>query len=74
MNCREAVEHLYEYLDKELTPEVERAVRQHLHDCQPCLDQFDFEDAFLRFLQARCKTRSAPPELKHRILHELFGE
>jgi anti-sigma factor (TIGR02949 family) len=74
MNCREAVEHLYEYLDKELTPDVERAVRQHIADCQPCLEQFDFEAAFLKFLQARCQSRCAPPDLKRRILHELFGE
>ena len=44
MNCREAVEHLYEYLDKELTPAVEREVRDHLEDCHPCLEQFDFEE------------------------------
>jgi len=74
MNCREAVEHLYEYLDKELTPDIEREVRDHLQDCSPCLEQFDFEHAFLTFLQARCRTRSAPPALKRKILHELFGE
>jgi len=74
MNCREAVEHLFEYLDKELTPEVEREVREHLSDCRPCLEQFDFEDTFLKFLHARCRSRTAPPELKRRILHELFGE
>ena len=74
MNCREAVDHLYEYLDQELTPEIERAVRQHLVDCQPCLEQFDFDEAFLKFLQARCRSRCAPSELKRRILHELFGE
>jgi mycothiol system anti-sigma-R factor len=73
MNCREAAEPLYEYLDKELTPAVEREVRGHLEDCQPCLEHFDFEQAFLRFLQARCRARSAPPELKRKILHELFG-
>lgn len=73
MNCRDAVEHLYEYLDKELTPAVEREVRDHLEDCHPCLEQFDFEQAFLRFLQARCRSRSAPPDLKRKILHELFG-
>ena len=73
MNCREAAEHLYEYLDKELTPAIEREVRGHLEDCQPCLEQFDFEQAFLRFLQARCRARCAPPDLKRKILHELFG-
>src|SRR5207247_5341117 len=30
MNCRECVEHLYEFLDRELTPEVEREIREHL--------------------------------------------
>ena len=74
MNCREAVERLYEYLDRELTPEAEREVRQHLEACRPCGQHFDFEQAFLKFVAARCRTRAAPPELKRRILRELFDE
>ena len=74
MNCREALDHVYEFLDKELTPDVEREVREHLEACKPCGHHFDFEQAFLTFLQARCRTRSAPPDLKRRILHDLFGE
>ena len=74
MNCREALEHLYEFLDQELTPEVEREVREHLEACSPCEECFDFQDAFLKFLQARTRSRCAPPELRRRILHELFGE
>ena len=35
MNCRECVEHLYEFLDRELTPEVEREIREHLEDSPP---------------------------------------
>jgi mycothiol system anti-sigma-R factor len=74
MNCREALEHLYEFLDEELTPELQNEVRQHLEACSPCGERFDSQDAFLKFLQARCRSKSAPPELKRRILHELFGE
>lgn len=74
MNCREAFDRLYEYLDRELTPEVEAKVREHLHDCRPCVEHFDAEQAFLKFVEARCKSRSAPPELKRRILDELFDE
>jgi mycothiol system anti-sigma-R factor len=74
MNCREALDHVYEYLDRELTPEVELEVREHLQACQPCGQHFDFEDAFLKFLQARCRGRSAPPDLKRRILRDLFDE
>jgi len=74
MNCREALERVYEFLDQDLTPEVEREVRVHLQACKPCGQHFDFEQTFLKFLQARCRTRSAPPDLKRRILNDLFGE
>ncbi|MGH2670583.1 MAG: anti-sigma factor family protein, partial [bacterium] len=42
MNCRECVEHLYEFLDREVTPQLERDMRQHLKECPPCGEQFDF--------------------------------
>jgi anti-sigma factor (TIGR02949 family) len=74
VNCDEALKHLYEFLDKELTPEMEREVRVHLEACRPCVGHFDFEEAFLQFLHIRCRTRGAPPELKRKILSELFGE
>lgn len=74
MNCRDCVEHLYEYLDRELTPELEREIRAHLEDCSPCDEQLNFESLFLTFLRARCRAQGAPPELKRRVLRELFGE
>lgn len=74
MNCRDAAERLYEYLDRELTPEAEAKVREHLKACPPCGEHFDDEQAFLKFVEARCRSRCAPPELKRRILQDLFGE
>ncbi len=74
MNCRQCTEHLYEYLDRELTPELEHEIREHLAECPPCGEHFDFEQLFLDFLRARCRAQGAPPELKRRILRELFDE
>ncbi len=74
MNCQEALEHLYEYLDRELTPADEQRLRGHLRACHPCNERFDVEQAFLKFVEARCRARGAPPELRRRILNELFGE
>ncbi len=74
MNCRECVDHLYEFLDRELTPQLEQDIRAHLEDCPPCEEQYDFEELFLKFLKARCRAQGAPPELKKRVLRELFGE
>src|SRR5258706_16339618 len=72
MNCRECKEHLYEYLDRELTPAVEQEIRQHIADCPPCGEEFDFEKLCLGFLRARCRAQGAPPALKHRLLDELL--
>jgi mycothiol system anti-sigma-R factor len=74
MNCRECKEHLFEFLDRELTPQLETEIRQHLIECPPCGEEFDFDKVFLQFLQARCRAQGAPLELKRRILNELFDE
>jgi mycothiol system anti-sigma-R factor len=74
MNCRECVEYLYPFLDRELTPEVEQEIKQHLEGCPPCDDQYDFEELFLKFVRARCQSQGAPQALRQRILRELFDE
>jgi anti-sigma factor (TIGR02949 family) len=72
LECREALEHLYEYFDRELTPEVRSEVERHLQACAGCSRHFEFERAFLRFLEARARGRGASPEVRRRILRELF--
>jgi anti-sigma factor (TIGR02949 family) len=74
MKCRECIEHLYEYLDRELTPAVETEIRAHLTHCPPCGHKFDFEAAFQKFVKAKTRAHGCPPELKQRILRELFDE
>jgi len=73
MNCRECVEHLYEFLDREVTPELEQEIRAHLEDCPQCEEQSQFDELFLKFLRARCKTKWSPAQLKQRMLREMFG-
>jgi len=72
MACREAIERLYEYFDRELTPEVRAEVEHHLRACAGCVRHFEFERAFLKFLEARARGRGAGPEVRRRILKELF--
>jgi len=72
VDCHAAVNQLYEYLDGELTPATETAVRTHLAECAHCFALFDFETAYCRFLQARARAQGAPPDLKRRILDELL--
>ena len=48
-------------------------MEQHLNACAGCFRHFQFERAYVRFLEARARGRGAGPELKRRIIQELFG-
>ncbi|NIM52102.1 MAG: mycothiol system anti-sigma-R factor [Gemmatimonadales bacterium] len=72
IDCREALDRLYEYLDAELTPELAQEVADHLAKCAPCLAVSKFETAYLRFLEARTRAQGAPDDLKKRILERLL--
>ena len=73
-DCRAAVDHLYDYLDGELTTADADLVRAHLEACAHCFRFFDFEAAFLRFIEARRRGEHASPELRRRILDKLLSE
>lgn len=72
--CEDAMERVYEYLDGELTPEVQRAIQQHLEECAECEPRFAHERVFLAFLAQRARIESAPPELRKRIMRQLVEE
>ena len=73
VDCTEAVEVLYHFLDGELT-EVRRVeIRQHLEACLPCWEAYDFE-AELKLLIARRCSEVAPDALRQRVADALRRE
>lgn len=72
IDCAQAAAHLYELLDRELTPELEAAVRAHLDECARCFSVYEFERGFKTFLEARTRTQGAPEHLKRAIFERLF--
>ncbi len=74
IDCREALDRLYEYLDEELTPIRAEEVRLHIEKCAPCFQLSSFEDTYLRFLEARTRARRAPDALRKKILHDVLFE
>ena len=68
--CRDVVEHIYEYVDGEVTPQALAAVREHLLSCPPCLEQYDVQVA-LKELVRRCCQDRAPDSLRVRILAQV---
>ena len=69
-NCDVALAELYEFLDGELNDESRRRIEQHLRDCSPCLEAFDFEAEVRRLLANRCRDQ-CPDALRQRIQNAL---
>ena len=72
IDCEEAIQHLYDLLDRELTADLEGQVREHFRMCARCYPLLQFEQAFARFLQARTRTRGAPEGLRRRIFEQIM--
>ena len=68
--CEEALTELYTFLDGELTVEKREHIRVHLDDCNPCLEQYDFEAELRIVIAAQCK-ESVPQSLKEKIAQKL---
>lgn len=68
--CEEALTELYTFLDGELTVEKREHIRVHLDDCNPCLEQYDFEAELRTVISMKCK-ESVPQTLKDQIAAKL---
>lgn len=68
--CEEALAELYTFLDGELTEDRRGFIRQHLDDCNPCLEAFDFEAELRLVIKHRC-TEEVPESLRARIAGQL---
>ena len=69
--CEHVLERVYEFLDHELDEASGDAIRQHLVDCEPCLDRFDVEQAVKALVNRCCGNDLAPDHLRARVLSRL---
>ena len=74
LDCEAVMRQLWDYLDGELTPDRERAVRAHLAMCSRCQPQQDFEKSFMRALTASRREHSRPDAIKARVIAALRAE
>lgn len=65
-DCSETLRELYYYLDGELTDGDRAHIEQHLNDCSPCFEAFDFEAELRAVIRRRC-TESVPEHLRRKI-------
>ncbi len=67
-DCRETLQHLDEFIDAEMSPELFAQLQHHLETCPPCLEQYsEYQDLRWR-IASSCGCRTAPNELRERIM------
>jgi anti-sigma factor (TIGR02949 family) len=73
MPCEHVREHLWAFIDGELPPDDEQAVREHLEICGRCFPQYDWNRAYTRFMR-NASVRMANPALRRRVFEALLHE
>lgn len=71
--CNETLRELYLFLDGELTDSDRDHIQQHLDDCLPCLEAYDFEAELRIVVKSRC-FEEVPEALRARIAKALDRE
>jgi mycothiol system anti-sigma-R factor len=70
--CASVLHDVWLFLDDELDPERRAAVRRHLDDCSPCLEEAGLDEKLKRLLQTKCGGDKAPDRLRERVAAQLF--
>lgn len=71
MNCQEALEQVYLYLDGEMCEVDCASFIAHIDDCTPCLQEFGVEQQVKALVSRCCGGEQASAELKSQVLQKL---
>lgn len=66
-DCSDVLRNLYTFHDQELSPAEADEIREHLLACEPCLDQFQVEQAMRILIRRCCSAEKASDELRLRV-------
>jgi mycothiol system anti-sigma-R factor len=72
VNCRDCLENLDPYLDRELTEAELAEVKRHLADCPPCEDYYRLQVNVKRLVKVCCDQGQAPAHLRSKLRQILF--
>lgn len=72
--CEEVFARLDDYLDRELTAEEMRLVREHLATCAACASEYRFEAGVLEGVREKLRRLAVPADLMARISARIAAE
>lgn len=71
VDCRSAMQQLWDYVDCELTTQRMEAVRRHLANCSHCLPHAQFAERFISALHETGDDCGCPGEVRAKVMAKL---
>ena len=65
--CKECIALLHDYLDGELSPEIEASLEDHFADCPPCIAFVNTYKSATRLCKDTLKSNDIPDAIKSRL-------
>jgi anti-sigma factor (TIGR02949 family) len=66
-NCRDAFRRIHDYVDRELSPDELRRVREHLDVCARCAREFRFEAEVLASIRDALRRVEVPDRFREAV-------
>ena len=74
LDCRRALELLYDYFDGQVKRSDAEYVRRHVALCEQCLKRFRYEGDLLKRIRSAAKKSKAPSQLRKRVMEMCRGQ
>jgi mycothiol system anti-sigma-R factor len=68
MDCADALNRVYLYLDGEIDSTTVAAAKSHLAACAPCLREYGLEEEVKRLVRRACGCEDLPSGLRERVM------
>ena len=67
MNCDQWFEKLYQILDRDLDEAAWKELKEHMSDCRPCWDRYEFEKRLKARLKDSCCKDTCAETIRSKI-------
>lgn len=70
-DCAEVLDHLYEYLDREMPDGDWQKFQVHMGECSPCLEKYGLEQAVKKLVKRCCGQDEVPSDLRAKVMERI---
>ncbi|MBO8192595.1 mycothiol system anti-sigma-R factor [Streptomyces oryzae] len=67
-DCSEVLDHLYEYLDREMPDSDCAKFKEHFDECSPCFEKYGLEREVKKLVKRCCGHDDVPSDLRAKVM------